>query len=219
MSYCLEYDPQRSFNRSSFLTYLALGVGASFMVPLFLNTISSTLVRDALTSPFPDSVVKLLVISGFCLVAAVSSKRFITSVTDKLLREVEETRKIAQGAEDKANDAEEKVNLVVEPEEPASPAPSSIATESEQLAFNRLPQEELSEEQKKVLSAMLNSTFATRAKSGIKEYTGIQDDTLNKALSELEEAAYLEKQSTRKGFERWTLTRRGEEIAKRLDDL
>ena len=89
ISYCLEGDPRSPFDWPAFAKYLALGVGASFMVPLFLNTISSTLVRDALTSSFPDSGIKLLVISGFCLVAAISSKRFITSITDRLIREVE----------------------------------------------------------------------------------------------------------------------------------
>jgi hypothetical protein len=216
ISYCLEGDPRSPFDWPAFAKYLALGVGASFMVPLFLNTISSTLVRDALTSSFPDSSIKLLVISGFCLVAAISSKRFIASITDRLIREVEETRQIARCAEDKAKDAEETVNILVEPEEVSSPTQGSRDSMVNRTTINTVSKEELGEEQKTVLKTMINSTYATRAESGIKNDTGIQSDILKKVLSGLREAGYLEKTETRKGFDKWTLTRPGKEVAKEI---
>jgi hypothetical protein len=208
-SYLLEGDLKEPFHWPNFIKYLLLGLVASFTVPLFLNTISSTLVRDALASRHPDSIVKLLVISGFCLVAAVSSKKFITSLTDRLISEVESTRKIAQ-------DAEDKVNLLVEPEQAAAASSQSSSSIASERSTDEIDQIELDDNDKRVLGAMINSTFATRAPSGIRNDTGIPDELLSGVLDKLKNIGYLEKKETPMGFERWTLTRSGKSRADRL---
>ncbi len=60
-------DPERR----SYVKSLVLGVGASFMVPLLLNMISSNLTELA-----QGDWLKLLVFAGICLVAAVFSNKF-----------------------------------------------------------------------------------------------------------------------------------------------
>jgi hypothetical protein len=138
----------------------------------------------------------------------VSSKKFITSLTDKLIREVESTRRIAQ-------DAEDKVNLIVEPEQAASTTSQSESIAGERPAGDE-DQIELDENETRVLKAMINSTFATRAPSGIRNDTGIPDELLSGVLDKLKNHGYLEKKETPMGFERWTLTRSGKSKAEGL---
>lgn len=57
-----------------------MGIAAAFMVPLFLNMISSTLIRNSYSDPS-----QLFVLSGFCLAAAVFARQFIGSVGEKAL--------------------------------------------------------------------------------------------------------------------------------------
>ncbi|MCX5946879.1 MAG: hypothetical protein NTY67_01370, partial [Cyanobacteria bacterium] len=128
--------------------------------------------------------------------------------TDKLIRDVESTRRIAQ-------DAEDKVNLIVEPEQAASTASQSSSIARER-STDETDQIELEENEKKVLKAMINSTFSTRAPSGIRNDTGIPDELLLGVLDKLKNHGYLEKKETRMGFERWTLTRSGKIRAESL---
>jgi len=68
-----------------------IGVGAAFLMPLFLNTISSSLLSDIFKeNPTHDSY---LVFSGFCLLAAISSRAFIQTLSDKVLKEAKEARR------------------------------------------------------------------------------------------------------------------------------
>ena len=67
-------------NNLSVLGFACLGVAAAFMVPLFLNTISSTLVSDSRNDPM-----KLFVLIGFCIAAATAAKQFIGSLADAFL--------------------------------------------------------------------------------------------------------------------------------------
>lgn len=68
----------------------AAGVGAAFLMPLFLRTISSGLLKNVLVpDPSPED---LFVFSGFCLLAATSSRKFIETLSDRVLRESREAK-------------------------------------------------------------------------------------------------------------------------------
>ncbi|MBS0170873.1 MAG: hypothetical protein JSR62_11010 [Nitrospira sp.] len=64
------------------------GVGAALLVPLFLKTVSSGLLTEVLASDAKGE--SLVVFGGFCLLASISSKKFIESLSEKLLRETRE---------------------------------------------------------------------------------------------------------------------------------
>lgn len=61
------------------------GVGAALLVPLFLQTVSSRLLADLLGAT--PATEQYFVFGGFCLLAAISSKRFITSLSERVLQE------------------------------------------------------------------------------------------------------------------------------------
>jgi tetratricopeptide (TPR) repeat protein len=61
---------------------IVIGVGASLLVPVFLDMISSDLVVSSTQNPD-----RLLVFAGFCLIASIFSRKFITTISNKLIEE------------------------------------------------------------------------------------------------------------------------------------
>src|SRR5262249_22124235 len=78
VNYCLPTadDKPTTLRRS-----VVVGIGASFLVPLFLNMIWGVF----LTGSRRDGL-KLLVFAGFCLVEVISARQFITSLTKKVIK-------------------------------------------------------------------------------------------------------------------------------------
>ncbi|WP_028546676.1 YEATS-associated helix-containing protein [Paenibacillus taiwanensis] len=64
-----------------------VGIAASFLVPLFLNTISSNLLLES-----KQDGTQLFVFAGFCLIASISSNRFIKSVSDKFMQQLHDVQ-------------------------------------------------------------------------------------------------------------------------------
>ena len=178
--------------------YLVLGVGASLMVPLFLNMISSTLVPEAIAAERPtDTAFKLLVIAGFALIAAVSSRRFITSLTDKVIQDVQKIKAIAE-------DVERKTELIVEPENAPSQQ-SSVSVDR----HAPIDASALSETEKRVLRTLFNSAYSARALSGIKRDAELEEVEARQALDNLASMSFLSQTQTFKGFPKWSLTNAG----------
>jgi hypothetical protein len=108
---------------------IIVGIGASFILPLFLYLIRSELLNDILsesqtaggsTDGSPNSVGQLqgfLVFFSFCLLAAISAFKFIPALSDKfleLVERVESAEEKATTAEEKATQAEEKASTAEE---------------------------------------------------------------------------------------------------------
>lgn len=62
--------------------FLITGICASLLIPLFLSTISSQLMSNSQKEPL-----QYFVFGGFCLLVAIFSKQFITSLSEKILKE------------------------------------------------------------------------------------------------------------------------------------
>lgn len=95
---------------------IIIGVGASLMVPLFLNMISSNLL-DVIrgTQTVPGDTSKLLVFFGFCLVAGISSRAFIRTISDRVLSEAKEAKQKARKADEKVNEIKAEIETTVSP--------------------------------------------------------------------------------------------------------
>lgn len=65
--------------------FLITGICAALLIPLFLSTISSQLMKESQEDPL-----KYFVFGGFCLLVAIFSKQFISSLSDKILKQVKE---------------------------------------------------------------------------------------------------------------------------------
>lgn len=69
--------------------YILLGIGAAFLVPAFLNMISSNLASSKDNNDY-------LIFAGFCLIAAIFSKRFINTLGERILKEAVEAKRLGQ---------------------------------------------------------------------------------------------------------------------------
>jgi hypothetical protein len=82
------------------------GIGAAFLMPLFMRIISSTLLTSIVGTGY--STEDVLVFAAFCLLAAISSKAFIQSLTDKVLQQVNKAVRDAGEAKEQARITKEK---------------------------------------------------------------------------------------------------------------
>jgi hypothetical protein len=173
-----------------------IGVGAAFLVPLFLNTISSSLIDNILPNPDkPLPVEKILVFAGFCLLGAIASKAMIQSLTQKWLKEAAEVRK-------ELKSLKEEVGPIVEKEtEAESPLPLASA-EKQSKALN------MGESTGEVFRALGASRFALRALSGIAADVGKPSGQVAAALQELIQMGLAAEVQGKKG-PRWSLTPEG----------
>ncbi len=95
--------------RLAWWKHIVIGITASFMVPLFLSMISADLIDKIRgTAGQPGNPVLLLNLAGFCLVASVSSRAFIGSLTERLMREVRDARAQAETATATAEQARQR---------------------------------------------------------------------------------------------------------------
>lgn len=85
-----------SRTRTMWTWNIVAGVGAALLTPLFLRTVSSSLVSDMLRSA--PSLEDFLVFGGFCLIAAISARRFIGTLSDRVLREAQQAQRDAADA-------------------------------------------------------------------------------------------------------------------------
>jgi len=149
------------------------GLVASFMVPLFLNMISSGLI-EAIKGKDSNSgdPSKLFVFAGFCLVAAVSSKAFINTLSDRILSEAKAARKEVRQIKSEVDP------IIAKETEKETP-------ESEPLSVSVANRITLGENQKKVLRALANGRFTLRTRTGISNETQLPKNEVIKILAEL----------------------------------
>lgn len=173
------------------LKRMVIGIGCAFIVPLFLNMISSTLLKQTTEEP-----IAYFVFGGFCVIAAISSKGFISSVSDRILQQVKEVKAEVKEA---AALADASIENQTEPEEPA--------TRALVLAPKLRP---LSTAQYTILRALgANSKYTMRTFGGICKDSGLDPSLVGGHLGYLQSLGLVAK-VTRKGKrDLWHLTQEG----------
>jgi len=170
------------------LKRLSAGVAGAFVVPLFLNMISSTLIADS-----KSDELKLLIVAGFCIIASISSKAFIDSITKRLVNQVEE---IGKQQKNLSGEVEPLIQKETEP-----------TTKSTLIA----PRYDINSEDKKVLKGLANPKWSLRSLNGISKETGFTDLKCAFILDKLC-ALGLTAKSTRDNNDRWWLTSEGRSL-------
>jgi hypothetical protein len=163
---------------SSFGKSVTLGIAAALLVPLFLNMISSTLLDSIRNSSGVVDLSKTLVFAGFCLVAAISSTAFIKTLSDRVLQEAREAKKVAHQADKKASEAQSAIQPIVEKETENAPS-SETATALGASAPT------VNESEKKLLQTLANGKWALRTRSGLSNDTGIAKPEVDKMVDDL----------------------------------
>jgi hypothetical protein len=192
LSHFLSLSDGKSHNWTDLGISVLLGIVASVLIPLFLNTISSTLVTD-LMSGKDGSPGDMLIFIGFCLLAAISSRKFISSLSEKVLREVSEANKAAREASEAVD------NTIVEPESD---------TDQDRPSMDAISA--LSQDERSVLKAMQHSRYPLRSAAGLATDVQKPKAVTYDALSSLRHKGYVA-QIIRTRGDRWALTKPGQE--------
>lgn len=89
-------------------SYIAMGAVAAGCVPLFLSLLKSGLITQILNSPAGGAILEnYLILLGLAIVAGFSSRQFLKTIADQLIRRIEQTQREAYRATETAADAKE----------------------------------------------------------------------------------------------------------------
>ncbi len=195
-------DPQGSNIWRSWL----LGVVAAMLVPLFLKLISSDVIANLINiTPGTRIPFDLLVFAGMCLVAAVSSKAFIQTLSARVLQEVKEAKQQAQQATEKVDNVTANIEPMVVRQTEHDPSAEVAA-----LAPNA---NLLDEENKGVLLAFSKRSFILRTRSGLTMDAGIDKSKIDQVLAHLVELGLVGVRTLDHDKQRWFITESGQRMA------
>ena len=188
-----------NLNVNALLKNIIIGIGASFIVPVFLNMISSQLISEITGQDVTnENLSKLLILAGFCLIASISSRSFITTMTNKLMRELDEVKSETQQIKKASNELQEVVSLSIEPENESD---TDLTSNSE----NNI---NISKSEAEVLATLTNENYKLRTLTGISEELSMSRERAKQILDSLEEKD-LVKPINRSTKRYWAITSSG----------
>ena len=161
INFYLNDDPE---SKHTVGNHMVIGIGASLLVPLFLNMISSKLMKEASSNPG-----LLLVFLGFCLIAAISSKAFISTISDRILNQAKEARR-----------------ATAELQRDLDPILQQADESSETIDAEAINIANLNGQQHTVLAALHHPRYTYRTLGGISTGTKLNKTELKEVLVELD---------------------------------
>ena len=176
---------------------IVIGLGASLLVPLFLNTISSTLLAEIIegagskSSPF--------VFFGFCLLGAIASRSLIQTLSQKILRTAEEAKSEVESLRKEINPVLEKET---EPEEELASGWLTVR------AFGLDGDEE-----RRIVKALGSSRYSRRTVSGVTKEANVSKETAVMFLRWLQKNGLAYTSGEPKNY--WSLTQEGRQVFRR----
>ena len=179
---------------------IVVGIGASFLVPVILDIVSSELIIESQADPS-----KLLIFTGFCLIAAIISRFFISSISERILLQ-------AQTAHSKTDDVQYDLRLIKEELLPL------IETETEQDVDNIYSDadvyqahEELDVTSSKVLKTLGTGRYIFRSIVGLCREANADENTITRTLAVLVARDLAGRVSGKNGV-RWYITDKGRRV-------
>lgn len=189
-------DNLKTINRNLWKKSLYLGVSAALLVPLFLTTISSSILDFNSTYPLKN----YFIFGGFCLLAAISSKRFIEDVYSRIIKAENE----AKAANAKAEEAQEVVKDLEDHNTEVNEDDSEKLLESLRSIKTLLHAPKI-EEVVKVVDAFIKSKYAFRTISGVAKEAKLSVNEVERILSWLSELKVASSKLNRKGHTVWQI--------------
>lgn len=178
---------------------IVIAVGAAFLVPVALYLIQSELILEIQGDPS-----RLLIYTGYCLIAAVASRFVLSSQNDRILFEATEAKR-------KVESLQHDIRLIQEELIPL------IETETEQDFFNDdnsgplETEEELDVTSSKVLKTLGCGRYIFRSMAGLCREASTDETTMTKTLNVLVAKNLAGHLSSKKGV-RWYLTDKGRRV-------
>jgi fluoride ion exporter CrcB/FEX/predicted transcriptional regulator len=180
----------KSIDRYDFIKSLFLGLVASAIIPLFLETISSSLIYES-----QQEHLKYFVFGGFCLLASIFSSKFLQSLADRILKELNEVKS-------ESKDNKEKVDAMV--------SQKSDDKQTEEFIDTKL---KAGNDMEIVLISLQNEEYTFRTITGIVNECNITESAAKVILRQLEEKNYAKRFYRSDGVTLWALTPQGQRIS------
>lgn len=201
---------------SSLAKSMVIGIAAAFLVPLFLNMISSDLTETIHgSSTAPADLSKILVFAGFCLIAAISSKAFIRTLSERILKEVEEAKKEVDEAKKEVVEAKKAAFFAQEKASEADPiVQRNIEPDVAEISGVTAPTPaSFSENERKILEDLAAGEKVYRTRTSVARHIALAKPEVDRMVDELKErglvdAKLLEDASGAKR-KRWYITPKG----------
>lgn len=190
-----QHDP----DSTSLPRCLVVGVGAAFLVPVILDLVNSELVIESQGDPS-----RLLIFTGFCLIASIVSRFFIVNISDRILSE-------AHSAKERSESLQHDLRLIQRELMPL------IDTETEQDANKEdnegplSPDDELDVTSTNVLKTLGSGRYIFRSLAGLCLETNTDENTMLKTLNVMVSRSLAGKVSGKKGM-RWHITEKGRRV-------
>ena len=197
--------------RHSLTRHLVLGVIAACSVPLFLSVLQSALMQDIFKGkpdqPATIPYVEFLVFAGFCLVAALSSRAFLDTLTKNVIRDVQDLKQRTRALDERVDENTGRVELVEEVvDREAGGGPVVAADAPGPMSEGPVP--DVGATEKKALAAMMKLTYRTA--TGVGKDIGLSRTQIGEVLDRLAAKKLIERTtSPTTGGPRWRITALG----------
>jgi hypothetical protein len=197
------------------LRYILSGVGAAILVPLFLNMLSSNLIK--VTSGFENT--NYFVFAGFCFIAGYFSDRFIDTIGDRILKELEQTKNKVNSTNEKLEQTtqalqenEDKIDVLVDNE---TDFDEDIIInqnlKNDIIQMSTQTDDDLSDQTFKIIKSF-NDKYKFRTIKGIANELNYSPTIVQFIMDGLEKQAVVKKLSSSNGNIIWALTKIGQNL-------
>jgi hypothetical protein len=178
-------DTSKPINLKEFLKYLLTGIGAAILIPLFLNMISSDLI-----SAEKIEIHDYFVYTGFCFIAAYLSDRFLSTIGDKILNEVNKVK-------NKQESTSKTVELLVDNETSPIDASTNENPNKAEIAFQNLSNK-IEKKDTGLINEILNAfekneKYTFRSVKGISKEFNYPENTVEILIKAFEENGLIQR--------------------------
>lgn len=190
---------QNTSDSGSLPRCIVIGMGASFLVPVILDFVNSDLILEIQGDPS-----RLLIYTGFCLIAAIAARVVIVNTSDRILREATLARAQSDAAQQELRVLRDELLPLIEAQ----------TEQDASLEEGAVPEidGDLDEVAQKTLKALASGQYTFRSLAGLSKANDSEEAATGKALSQLSSKEMVGKVSGLHGI-RWYLTDKGRRMA------
>lgn len=187
-----QHDP----DTTSLPRCLVVGVGAAFLVPVILDLVNSELILESQGDP-----TRLLIFTGFCLIASIASRLFIVNVSDRILSEAHSAKERSETLQHDLRIIKHELMPLIETE-----TEQDLAVEDQQAGV--VPEDELDVTTSNVLKTLGSGRFIFRSLAGLCHEMNLDESTMMKTLNIMVSRNLAGRISGKNGM-RWHITEKG----------
>lgn len=196
-------------NNYEVIRHILSGIGASILVPLLLNMLSSDLINY--NESYND--INYFVFAGFCFIAGYFSDRFINSIGEKILKDLEQTKSKVTKIMNEKEENEEKLDILISNESDIDDETidAPIIDLSNFRASEKFKNENVQAYLHNIINAM-KGRYKFRTSRGLAKELRYPENNVKIVLEVLENEGAVRRFTGKDGKTLWALTKIGQLI-------